>query len=103
MAFQNDASAVAFQVLGVYVEGTHGFRLEVGAVVLEVEGGDCAQSSFFAHAAVNGTSVRTVASVRIDSARAFAGIVAALGGTANSDSHGQSQRGELTEFQHFHL
>ncbi len=85
------------------VQSAHGFRLQVGAVVLEVEGSDGTQSGFFAHAAIDGPGISTVTSIRIDRARTFARIVAAFGGTTDSNSHGQSQSGELTEFQHFHL
>src|SRR5690606_21722413 len=87
VAFQNDASAVACQVLSVYVQSAHGFRLQVGAVVLEVEGGDGAQSGFFAQGTVYAAATGVVAGVRVDSA--FAGGVAALGRTTNG--HGQSQ------------
>src|SRR5690606_41938595 len=103
VTFQNDTVAGCLQVLGVDVQCAHGFRLQVGAVVLEVEGGDGAQSGFFAQAAVDGTSVRTVTGVGIDGSRTFARIIAALGGTADGNSHGQSERSKLTEFQHFHV
>ena len=100
---QNDALAAGLQVTSVNVQSAHGFRLQVGAVVLEVEGGDGAQSGFFAHAAVDGARISTVTGIRIDRARTFARIVAAFGRTTDSNSHGQSQSGELTEFQHFHV
>ena len=108
VTFQNDALAAGLQVTSVNVQSAHGFRLQVGAVVLEVEGGDGAQSGFVAHAAVDGTRVGAIASVRVDSTgasastSAFTGGVAALGGTAHGDSHGQGQCSELAEFQHFH-
>src|SRR5690606_17789413 len=100
VAFQNDASAVAFQVLGVYVQSAHGFGFQVGAVVLEVESGDSAQSRFFAQAAINSASVGTVACVRVNST--FASSVAAFGGATYSNGESQGQCSELTEFQHFH-
>src|SRR5690606_18672593 len=78
VAFQNDTVAGSLQILGMDVQSTHGFRLQIGAVVFEVERSDGAQSSFFAHAAVDGTSVRTVTGVRIDTSRAFARIIATL-------------------------
>ncbi|SPO68180.1 protein of unknown function [Pseudomonas sp. JV241A] len=100
VTFQHDASAVAFQVLGMNVQSAHGFWLQVRAVVFEVEGGDCAQSSFFAQAAVNSASVGTVASVRID--LALTCVVTAFRGATYSYGHGQSQRSKLTKLQHFH-
>ncbi|MNS44995.1 hypothetical protein D3C72_774530 [compost metagenome] len=100
VAFQNNASAVCFQVLGVNVQSAHGFWLQVRAVVFEVESGDSAQSSFFAQGAVNCTSVCAVTSVWIY--RAFTGIVAAFGRATYSYSHGQSQRSKFTKLQHFH-
>src|SRR5690606_17715131 len=100
VAFQNDASAVAFQVLGVNVQSAHGFRLQIGAVVLEVEGGDGAQSGFFAQSAVNTATTGVVAGVRIDGA--FARSVAAFGRAANGHGQSQTQSGKFAEFQHFH-
>ncbi len=103
VAFQHYALTAAFQVFRVYVQSAHGFRLQVGAVVLEVEGGDRTQSGFVAQAAVNGTAVGAIACVRIDAAiGTFTGSIAALGGATHSHSHGQSQRSKFAEFQHFH-
>ncbi|RMS63822.1 hypothetical protein ALP65_01121 [Pseudomonas aeruginosa] len=101
--FQHYALTAAFQVFRVYVQSAHGFRLQVGAVVLEVEGGDRTQSGFVAQAAVNGTAVGAIACVRVDAAiGTFTGSIAALGGATHSHSHGQSQRSKFAEFQHFH-
>src|SRR5574344_743008 len=94
VAFQNDTAAVAFQVAGVYVEGAHGFRLEVGAVELEVEGFDGAQRSFAAaveFAAVTGTTGHAAVKACIGVQGFVAGIVAAFGGTAYCKQQGQGQ------------
>ncbi|MNY29166.1 hypothetical protein D3C86_1631930 [compost metagenome] len=102
MAFQDDASAVGLQVAGVNVQSAHGFRLQVGAVVLEEEGGDGAQGGLFTvQAAIDGTGVGAVASVRIDCT--FASSITALGGATYGNCHSQSQRSKFADFQHFHL
>src|SRR5690606_33310451 len=102
VAFQNDASAIAFQVFGVNVQSAHGFRLQVRDGVFEVESSDGGQTSCFPQAAVQtvAVGVGVVAGVRIN--RASTRVVAALGRTTNSNCHGQSQSGELTKFKHFH-
>ena len=70
----------------------------------QVERGNGTQSGFFtAHTVVHtcARSACAVTSVRINCTSA--GSVAALGRTTNSYGHSQSQRSELTEFQHFHV
>ncbi|AOE69859.1 hypothetical protein A7317_23555 [Pseudomonas fluorescens] len=101
VTFQNNASAVSFQVFRVNVQSAHGFWFQVRTVVFEVESSDCAQSSFFAQGAVNCTSVSTVTSVWINSC-AFTGIVAAFRRATNGYGQSQSQSSKLTKLQHFH-
>src|SRR5690606_10218618 len=92
MAFQRYAITLCLEVLGVYVQGTHGFRLQIRAVELEVESGDGAQSRLFAAdvAAASGRSgAAVITSVRINCTGA--GSITALGGTANHNAESDNQ------------
>src|SRR5690606_4990373 len=103
VAFQHYAVALGLEILGVYVQGAHGFRLQLGAVELEVESGDSTQSSFFAADAAGtsrGRSGAVVTSVRIDCASA--GCIAALGRTANHNAESDNQSCKLAELDNFH-
>src|SRR5690606_29364490 len=102
VTFQNNAVALSFQVLGVNVQSAHGFRLQVGAVELEVEGGDGAQSGFFAAQATvsTGGSASAVTGVRVY--RAGTGSVTTLGGTTNHNAESDNQSCQFAELDNFH-
>src|SRR5690606_33108420 len=103
VAFQHYAVTLRLEILGVYVQGAHGFGLQLRAVELEVESGDGAQSSFFA-ADATGTRRRrsgaVITSIRID--RPGAGSITALGRTANHNAESDNQSCKLAELDNFH-
>src|SRR5690606_9676628 len=104
VTFQRNTVALGFQVLGMNVQRAHRFGLQLGAVELEVEGGDCAQSSFFTAgtAGISAGSGGAAAVARVRIHRASTCRVTAFGGTTNHNAESDNQSCHFAELDNFH-